>query len=134
MSDQMSSNTFMFNDKIDAVYIYQMYDTDYPYIETIFKTILDSLDEDVAAIHDSYRKGNLELLRKSVHKIIPTFAFAGMLTIQKKCKEVENKCRSAISVNEIEMDLLELMKYLEEAGAIIIEEHKKLESFNNSGS
>jgi hypothetical protein len=134
MSDPMSSNTFIFNDKIDAVYINEMYDTDYPYIETIFKAILDSIDEDVAAIRDSYRKENLDSLRKSVHKIIPTFGFAGMLTIQKKCKEVENKCRSAISISEIEMDLLELMKNLEEAGAIIMEEHKKLESFNSSGS
>lgn len=134
MSDQTSSNTFIFNDKIDAVYLYEMYETDYPYMETIFKTILDSLDEDLAAIHESYRNENLELLRKSVHKVIPTFGFAGMLTVQKKCKEVENKCHSALSVSEIEMDLLELMKYLEEAGAIIMEEHKKLRSFNNSGS
>ena len=64
MSDPMSSNTFIFNDKIDAAYIYEMYDTDYPYIETIFKAILDSIDEDVAAIRESYRKENLGLTQK----------------------------------------------------------------------
>ena len=134
MSSQTSINTFIFNDKIDAAYIYQMYETDYPYIETMFKAILDSYDEDLAAIHDNYRNENLELIRKSVHKVKPTFGFAGMLTVQEKCKEFENKCQSAISVSEIEMDFLEFIKCLEEAGAIVMEEYKKLKSFNNSGS
>jgi hypothetical protein len=130
----MSSSTFVFNDKIDAAYIHEMYETDYPYIETIFKTILDGFDADLAAIQDSYRKANLELLRKSVHKVIPTFGFAGMLKVQEKCKEVENKCKSATSVSDIDLDLVELIKYLKEAGTIIMEEYKKLQSFNNSVS
>ena len=69
MSSQTSVNTLILNDKIDAAYIYEMYENDYPYIQTIFKAILDSYDEDLATIHDNYRKNNLELLRKSVHKI-----------------------------------------------------------------
>ncbi len=134
MSGHTSVNTLTFNDKIDAAYIYEMYENDYPYIETIFKAILDSYDADLAAIQDNYRKENLELLRKSVHKIKPTFGFAGMLTVQEKCKEFENKCQAATSIGEIEMDFSEWIKHLEEAGIIIMEEHKKLKSFNNSAS
>ena len=111
-----------------------MYENDYPYIETIFRAILDTYDEDLAAIHDNYRKKDLELLRKSAHKIKPTFGFAGMLATQEKCKEFEHKCQVAISIGEIEMDFSEWIKQLEEAGTIITEEHKKLKSFNNSGS
>ncbi len=128
----MPSNTFVFNNKIDAAYIHEMYETDYPYIETIFKTIVDGFDADLAAIQDNYQSGNLDLLRKSVHKVIPTFGFAGMLTVQQKCKEVENKCKTATSIKEIELDLVELIKNLKEAGAIITEDYKKLRSFNNS--
>ena len=133
MSGQTSVNTLTFNDKIDAAYIYEMYENDYPYIETIFKAILDNYDEDLAAIQDHYRNKNLELLRRSVHKIKPTFGFAGMLSVQEKCREFENKCQAAISISEIEMDFSEWMKQLEEAGIIIMEEHRKLKSFN-SGS
>jgi hypothetical protein len=57
-----------------------------------------------------------------------------MLTVQNKCKEFENKCQTATSIGDIEMDFSELIKQLEEAGIIIIEEHKRLRSFNNSGS
>lgn len=134
MSSQTSVNTLILNDKIDAAYICEMYENDYPYIETIFKAILDSYDEDLATIHDNYRKKDLELLRKSVHKIKPTFGFAGMLTVQEKCREFENTCQNATSISEIETDFTEWIKHLEEAGTIIMEEHKKLKSFNNSSS
>ena len=133
MSNQTSLNTFIFNNEIDAAYIYEMYENDYPYIATIFKAILDNYDEDLAVIRDQYRNKNLEQLRKSVHKIKPTFGFAGMLAVQEKCREFENKCQAAISIGEIEMDFSEWIKQLEEAGIIIMEEYKKLKSFN-SGS
>ena len=134
MSGQTSVNTLTFSDKIDAAYIYEMYENDYPYIQTIFKAILDGYDEDLAAIHDNYQKKDLELLRKSVHKVKPTFGFAGMLMLQEKCREFESTCQAAGSIDEIEMDFWEWIKHLEEAGAIIKEEHKKLKSFNNSDS
>jgi HPt (histidine-containing phosphotransfer) domain-containing protein len=134
MSNQTSLNTFIFNNEIDAAYLYEMYENDYPYIQTIFKAILDTYEEDLAAIHDNYRKKDLELLRRSAHKIKPTFGFAGMLATQEKCREFEHKCQAAMSIGEIEMDFSEWIKHLEEAGIIIMEEHKKLKSFNNSGS
>ena len=134
MSGHTSLNTFIFSDKIDSTSIYEMYENDYLYIETIFKTILDSLDENLAAICDGYRQKNLELLRKSVHKVRPTFGFAGLLGVQEKCKEFEDKCQAAASINELEIDFPELVKNLEKADAIIKEEYKKLKSFNESGS
>jgi HPt (histidine-containing phosphotransfer) domain-containing protein len=134
MSNQISLNTFIFNHEIDAAFINEMYENDYPYIGTIFKAILDTYDEDLAAIRDTYGKKNLDLLRRSVHKIKPTFGFAGMLTVQEKCKEFEMKCHAATSIDEIETDFSEWIKNLEEAGIIIMEEYQKLRSFNNSGS
>jgi HPt (histidine-containing phosphotransfer) domain-containing protein len=134
MSGYTSLNTFVFSDKIDAAYIYDMYENDYPYIETMFKMVLDSLNEDMAVIHDNYRKKDLELLRKSVHKIKPSFGFAGMPATQEKCREFENRCQAAKFVSELETDFSELIKYLQEAGTIIMEEYKKLKSFNHPGS
>jgi hypothetical protein len=134
MSGHTSLNTFIFSDKIDAVYIYEMYENDYGYIETMFKAILDGFEEDLAAIRDNYLQKNLESLRKSIHKIKPTFGFAGMLDIQEKCKEFESKCQVVKSVGELETDFPAFIKCLEEAGVIVMEEYKKLEAFNNSGS
>ena len=131
---QVSSHTFTFSDKIDTDYIYGMYENDYPYIESMFKAVLDHFDEDLAAIQNNYEQKNIELLRKSVHKIRPSFGFAGLPVVQEKCREFENKCQVAKSMNELEMDFQEFIKCLEEAGTIIIEEYKKLKSFNGAAS
>ena len=134
MSDQTSSNTFVFSDKIDAAYIYNMYEDDYSYIESMFKAVLDHFDEDLAAIQNNYGQKNIDLLRRAVHKVRPAFGFAGMPVVQEKCKDFENKCQAAKSINELEMDYPELIKCLEEAGAVITTEYRKLKSFNDACS
>jgi len=111
-----------------------MYENDYPYIESMFKAVLDHFDEDLAAIQNNYRQKNIELLRRSVHKIRPSFGFAGLPVVQEKCREFENKCQAAKSMNELEIDFQEFIKCLEEAGTVIIEEYKKLKSFNGACS
>ena len=131
---QVSSHTFIFSDKIDTNYIYGMYENDYPYIESMFKAVVDHFDEDLAAIRNNYAQKNVELLRKSVHKVRPSFGFAGMPVVQEKCSEFEKKCQVAKSINELEMDFPVFMKCLEEAGTVIIEEYKKLKSFNGACS
>jgi len=129
-SHHTSSNTFVFSDKVDAAYIYNMYGDDYLYIESMFKAVLDHFDEDISAIQNNYGQKNIDLLRRSVHKVRPAFGFAGMPVVQEKCKEFENKCEAAKSINELEMDYPELIKCLDEAGAVIAEEYRKLKLFN----
>ena len=134
MSGYTSSNTFTFSDKIDAAYIYNMYEHDYPYIESMFKAVLDHFDEDLAAIQHHFEQRDIEQLRRSVHKVRPAFGFAGMPVVQEKCKEFEHKCHVAGSVSELGTDYPELIKCLEEAGTVITEEYKRLKSFNDAFS
>ena len=134
MPSHTSLNTFAFSDKIDSKSIHEMYENDLPYIETIFKTILDHFNEDLSAICNGYQQQNLEGLRRSIHKVRPTFGFAGMPGLQEKCREFESKCQAAASINEIQIDFENLVKDMEEAEAIIKEEYGKLKSFNEAGS
>ncbi|HEY1870682.1 MAG TPA: Hpt domain-containing protein [Chitinophagaceae bacterium] len=134
MSTNTSSNAFTFSDKFDAAYIYNMYEDDYLYIESMFKVVLDHFDEDLAAIQNNYEQKDIDQLRRSVHKVRPAFGYAGMPVVQEKCKEFENKCMAVKSVSEVETDYYELIKCLEEAGTVISEEHKKLKSFNGACS
>lgn len=104
MSGQHSSSIFVFSDKFDAAYIYNMYEDDYLYIESMFKAVLDHFDEDLAAIQNNYGQKDIDLLRKSVHKVRPAFGFAGMPVVQEKCKAFESKCQIAKCITELEMD------------------------------
>lgn len=133
MSDQASSQTFVFSDKIDAVYIHSMYENDYLYMETMFKVVVDHFDEDLLSIQNNYGQNNVELLRKSVHKVRPSFSFVGMPVVQEKCMEFENKCQAAKSVSELEADFPAFIKCLEDARTVITEEYKRLQLFNEAG-
>lgn len=134
MSGHRPSDTFVFNDKIDAEYIYSMYENDYPYIESMFKVVLDHFDEDLAAIQKHYEQENIEMLRRSVHKVRPSFGFAGMPGVQEKCREFENKCQAARTISELESHFPAFIKSLKEAGTLIVDEYKKLRSFNGACS
>ena len=134
MQDHTPSNTFTFSEKIDAEYIYNMYEDDYPYIESMFKTVLDHIDEDRDSIVTYYKEQQLDLLRKSVHKIKPAFGFVGMPAVLEKCKSFENKCYQVASTEELDKDYRDLLTELEDALMIIANEHKKLVSYNLSAA
>jgi len=134
MQSQPSSNPFTFSEKIDAEYIFNMYEDDYSYIESMFKTVLDHIDEDRDSIVTYYKEQQLELLRKSVHKIKPAFGFVGMPAVLEKCKSFENKCYQVAGTDELEKDYLELLTELDDAVLVIANEHKKLVSYNLSAA
>ncbi len=133
MSDR-STTTFTFSDRIDADYLFNMYEDDYSYIETMFKTVLDHFDADRSGILANFQQNDLELLRKAVHKIKPTFGFVGMPDVLEKCKAFENKCYHAESITQLEDDYKDLLNTLEDAHQAIINEHNKLVSFNRSAA
>jgi HPt (histidine-containing phosphotransfer) domain-containing protein len=134
MQDHTPSSNFTFSEKIDSDYIYNMYEDDYPYIESMFKTVLDHIDEDRDSIVTYYKEQQLDLLRKAVHKIKPAFGFVGMPAVLERCKSFENKCYQVASTEELAADYQELIAELQDATMIIANEHKKLVTYNLSAA
>lgn len=132
MPDQAPSPVFIFGDKIDADYIFNMYEDDYPYIESMFKTVLDHFEDDRNSIVVHYQDGQPEALRKSIHKIKPAFGFVGMPAVLELCKNFENKCYLVQSTDELEREYKELLTVLEDAYQVIANEHQKLVSYNRA--
>jgi HPt (histidine-containing phosphotransfer) domain-containing protein len=132
MPGPTSLNSFIFSHTIDAAFLHEMYEEDYQYIEVIFEKVLDGFDENLQALQDNHRDKNLELLRKSVHKIKPSFGFVGLPAVQEKCRDFEAKCQAATSVNELDAHFAALMKSLQDARTIITEEYSRLKSFNQT--
>jgi HPt (histidine-containing phosphotransfer) domain-containing protein len=131
MSNQ-TSTPFIFHPSIDVGTIREMYGDDYPYIELIFKTVVDHLDEDISSIKESYRLNQLESLRKAIHKIKPVFGFIGMPQLHQECISFEQECKEAMSVSQVEIDYNKLVKSLEEITIIVKEQHEKLTSYNSN--
>jgi len=130
MANQILPKQFIFNEKIDAAYIFSLYADDYAYVEEVFDTTLQHFDPDFDSIQLANEVGNLADLRKAVHKMKPTFGFIGMLNIQTICKNFEDACVAAQAVSELTPAYKELIQTLLEAKAIIETELTRLKEFN----
>jgi HPt (histidine-containing phosphotransfer) domain-containing protein len=125
-------NPFIFNQKFDSNLLLELYDSDYTYMEEIFKTVMDHYDGDLAAVRINYDEKDLQGLRKAVHKLKPVFGFIGMPDVQELCFQFEQSCSAASGTGELSDKLKKLMPVLEECNIIIRQEYEKLVSYNKA--
>jgi HPt (histidine-containing phosphotransfer) domain-containing protein len=132
MGDQTLSKRLIFNEKIDADYLFSLYADDFVCIEEIFCSTLDNFDADLESIQLAYANQDIQDLRKAVHKIKPVFGFVGMLSLQQACKELEDLCTSAPPFEEISQSYKAILADLLDAKSILEQDYRKLKEFNGS--
>jgi len=123
--------SFNFNPKIDRDFIISMYEDDYLYISEVFTTTLGQLVPDIEIVKNSYTSGDLDGLRKQVHKIKPAFGFAGLRGAEAICQSFEDECLAATSTNELKEKYRVLLQTIEEGRSIIQQEIESLKVYNN---
>ena len=132
MSEANFSKKFIFNEKIDADYLYSLYEDDYQYIEEIFQTTLTHFNEDLNSIKNAFQANNISDLKKAIHKIKPTFGFVGLPLVQNICKDFEDICQKATSSSELSSEYQQIVVTLAESKELIATEHNKLKEFNSN--
>ncbi len=131
MANEILPKQFIFNEKLDAEYIFSLYADDFGYIEEVFCTTLEHFDHDFDSIQLAYDNQNISDLRKAVHKIKPTFGFIGLLKTQQLCKDFEDLCSSASSATDgLAIEYKQIRDALLEAKTIIEKEYIRLKEFN----
>jgi len=123
--------SFNFNPKIDRDFIISMYEDDYLYISEVFTTTLNQLIPDIEIVKNCYQNGDLENLRRQVHKIKPAFGFAGLRGTEALCQQFEDECLLVTSTNSLTDKYEMLIKNLDEGRLIIQQEIESLKVFNN---
>ncbi|MBO9198750.1 MULTISPECIES: Hpt domain-containing protein [Niastella] len=132
MSGSNFSKKFIFNEKLDANYLYSLYEDDYQYIEEIFLTTLANFNEDFNSIKDAFETNNISDLKRAIHKMKPTFGFVGLPLVQNICKEFEDICQNATSSNELTSEYQQIVVTLAESKELIASEYNKLKEFNSN--
>ena len=82
MSNQAEHNTFIFNDKIDRELLFSLYEDDFPYMEEIFSITLSQIKPHISQLKAAFESGDKEELRKSAHKLKPSFGYVGLPAMQ----------------------------------------------------
>ena len=132
MSGANFSKKFIFNEKIDADYLYSLYEDDYQYIEEIFQTTLTYFNEDYNSIKNAYETNNISDLKKAIHKMKPTFGFVGLPLVQNICRDFEDICQKATSSNDLSSEYQQIVVTLAESKELIALEYNKLKEFNSN--
>ena len=130
MSNQAEHNTFIFNDKIDRELLFSLYEDDFPYMEEIFSITLSQIKPDISQLKAAFESGDKEELRKSAHKLKPSFGFVGLPVMQEQCKQFETECAAAPSAEGLSPLFHKLIDALEENVTIIESEYHKLKEYN----
>ncbi len=129
MSHQSISKNFVFNDKIDKAFIFSLYEDDYRYISEIFGTSLESFEDDLGQVEESFHSNNLPNLKKAVHKIKPVFGFTGLLDHQEKIGLFEQQAATAGNIEAVSHEFDELLKVIRDGKRIIEDEYRRLSDF-----
>ena len=129
MNQQSIPKIFVFNDKIDKAFIFSLYEDDYAYISEVFGTSLESFEDDLLQVEDSFRSSNLSDLKRAVHKIKPVFGFTGLLDHQEKIGLFEQQASMAGNTEAVSHEFDELLKVIRDGKRIIEDEHRRLSDF-----
>ncbi len=132
MANETLPKQFIFNEKLDADYLFSLYADDYEYIEEVFFTTLQHFDQDFDSLKLAYENEILADLRKAIHKIKPTFGFTGLLNTQQECKEFEDKCAAVSSTQDLANEFRQIRNILIEVKCVIESEHIRLKEFNSN--
>ena len=132
MNNVKTHNPFVFNEEIDASYLFSLYGDDFVYLQEIFDTVLNDFESLKDNIEYSYSSGNIAALKSAVHKIKPVFGFVGLTAIQEECQQFEARCGSVSSLDILSRDFETLKNRISQSKIVIEEEKKKLEIFNSN--
>ncbi len=129
MNQQSVSKKFVFNEKIDNEFIFNLYQDDYSYITEVFNTSLETFDEDIAKVEEAYRAGDLQSLSKAVHKMKPVFGFTGLLEHQENIGDFEKACLKAEEPAFLAIEYKKLIMTMNDGKSIMEQELYRLTAF-----
>ncbi len=132
MSHHTEPKLFIFNNKIDRQALSELYEDDFAYIEEIFSITLTQLRGDLNLLRKAYESGDLAELKKTAHKIKPSFGFVGLPRQQEQCKNFEDICSSVSDTNELNNQYFQLESMIEEYTRIIEDDYVRLKEFNKA--
>lgn len=130
MDGGFSCEKYQFNDKIDVRFLHSLYEEDFLYIEEVFGTTLKELNNSEQQVEQAYIAGDIAALKKSVHKIKPSFGFVGLMETQEMCRSFEDACLAATSSDQLSIPYQQLKSLMEESKKVIESEYQKLKRFN----
>jgi HPt (histidine-containing phosphotransfer) domain-containing protein len=130
VNNQSLSNAFVFNEKFDHEYLFNLYADDFEYVEEIFSITLKNFDPDFESIEVAWSSEDPADLKRAIHKIKPAFGFVGLTSIQDQCKDFEELCQNVVTTKELSDQYKQIVTTLADSKKVLETEYRRLKEFN----
>jgi Hpt domain len=90
-----------YDSRLDSNFLYSLYENDKEHASIVFEQFLLGYPTQVAELEESFKEGNLPLLKQRMHKMKPTFSFVGLTNLTEKAGQIEKKCAEASDISDI---------------------------------
>ena len=123
-----TSNTFIYNKKLDHKYLVDSYALDYSYALEMFKTYLEIIEDELILLESKLSDQAQSEFKKYLHKLKPTFTMVGLSFITSEMESLEKEIdHNSITENRAQFIKIktDILNYL----PVIKEEVKRLNKF-----
>lgn len=127
--EKSPSNKFVFNERLNAAFLDELFEGDTMYAETVFEDFLRDLPGYWKQVEAAYQNKNITGLRTSVHTCKTLFGYVGLTDLQEFCQQFENNCNDQLP-EKLEKDYADLLQKKADAQQIIENEYTRLKLFN----
>lgn len=97
----MSIEIFKFDDRLDGDFLSSIYEDDNEHAEMVFENFIASIQKLITELEDAYTSGEVELLRKKIHKIKPVLSYVGLTALTVKAENIEKNCLTITTINDL---------------------------------
>lgn len=129
-----NTSLFSFDKRLDSKHLYSLYGNDYIWIQEIFRIAHENFPADLASVRQAWDTQDMDSLKRSVHKIKPTFGFIGLPGLQQTCKDLEMSIAQDASASALHSQLQTLLAQCDECAEILGQELSRLIAYNESAA
>lgn len=102
MYNEDQKTAFLFSPELDNDFLQELYGDDLSQAEMVFESSVQQLHHGQQIMDTRFHDGDLEGLRKAVHKMKPLLGYMGMNSFMEEFASFEHKCAQFQSVADAE--------------------------------
>jgi hypothetical protein len=128
---QVKSLDFIYSGKLDASYLFELYQGDVYTTLEVFESSLLELNNELQLAETLFNKCDLRRLQFLYHKLSPLLGYMGLPKLQKQVQQFEEFCKRSQSTAEIASQFVYINILIADAMVVVRQELIRLKKFIN---
>jgi hypothetical protein len=128
---QVKSFDFVYSGKLDASYLFELYQDDVYTTLEVFESSLLELNNELKLAEELFSKCDLRRIQFLYHKLSPLLGYIGMPKLQRQVQQFEEFCKKSQSTADISNQFVYINILIGEAMVVVRQELIRLKKYIN---